>query len=117
MAKVSDASVSGGVVAAGQKTGVENASWTGNGSAAHSSEKMCVDAMADLWGKKMNDDPARFKRELTDLLFDDHSKPVTNQQLNDAWQKHIRDQFTRLNKPASEADTWLSNFEVTNNCQ
>ena len=116
MSKVSDANVRGAAVTAGS-SGVENASWTGNGNGTHSSEKMCVDAMADLWGKKMNDDPGRFKRELTDLLFDDHSKPVSNQALNDAWKKHIRDQFTRMNKPAADADTWLANFEVTNHCQ
>jgi hypothetical protein len=116
MGKVSDANVSGAPAAAGS-TSVENASWTGNGNSTHSSAKMCVDVMADLWSKKMNDDPARFKREMTDLLFDDHSKPVTNQDLNDAWKNQIKAQFTRLNKPAADADAWLTNFEVTNHCE
>jgi hypothetical protein len=96
---------------------VENASWTGNGSSAHSSQKMCVDAMADLWSKAKNDNAGRFKRELTDLLFDDHSKPVSIEDLNSAWKQHIKDTFAHLNKTPAEADKWLADFEINNNCE
>src|ERR1700677_2905162 len=96
MGKFSDVNLSAAANAA--TPGVENASWVGNGSSTHSSQKMCVDVMADLWSKAKNDNAGRFKGELTDLLLHDQTKPVSIEDLNSAWKQHIKDTFAHLNK-------------------
>jgi hypothetical protein len=76
------------------------------------SPKLCIGVMAQMMAKQKDETPGMFMREIADLL---DLKGVTDEKLNEAWEKETIERYTRKHSPA-EAAQWMDDFRKQGNC-